>query len=129
LTLARTLRVDVLHQELPVKARDMSTATKFAASHVRHSVRFSQVTTYPPAMSIWTKLAWTPVTLTVDLSIGLLANAIVSALQLDFLTDDDDCKPGNSKLNTGVSGAQPRRAGESEREWRARELSRARQQN
>ena len=99
-----------------------------AATYQQRLVSVEQVTESSEPMSVWAKIAWTPVTLTIDLALGLVAKVIQKALNLDDDDDDDDDEHCNRSQDReqygGLSDARPRRKGESEAQWRAREAGR-----
>lgn len=96
------------------------------AEYVHRVQRYSRVTRTRTEMSVWAKLALTPFTLAID----LVGGVFVAWLGLGDDDDDDDDAPGrasvpdNGNLNDGMSRARPRRNGEAEAKWRARENGR-----
>ncbi|MFT6083100.1 MAG: hypothetical protein ACJAQZ_005184 [Planctomycetota bacterium] len=94
------------------------------AEYVHRVQHYSRVAARSNEMSVWAKLALTPFTIALDVVGGVLV------AWLGFGDDDDDDDPvrarvrDNGNLNDGMSRARPRRSGEDEAKWRARENGR-----
>ncbi|MGK0157783.1 MAG: hypothetical protein ACI9SE_004766 [Neolewinella sp.] len=94
------------------------------AEYVHRVQHYSRVAARSNEMSVWAKLALTPFTIALDVVGGVLI------AWLGFGDGDDDDDPvrarvrDNGNLNDGMSRARPRRSGEDEAKWRARENGR-----
>lgn len=93
---------------------------------LRREVRYARDTQSHGSMSVWAKLALTPFAIALDVAGGALF-----AWLLDDDEEEEDDEHGrtrrvqdNGNLDNGLLRARPRRNGESEAEWRARENGR-----
>jgi len=86
-----------------------------SATYVQQVTRYQRGRIENERMSIWGKIALTPVTLAIDLVLGIAWSAVFGS---DYNDDDDEREDLQTRPSSHDAG--PRRPGESEQQWRAR---------
>tara|TARA_R110002072_G_scaffold139249_1_gene282707 strand:+ start:54326 stop:55393 length:1068 start_codon:yes stop_codon:yes gene_type:complete len=115
------LRTPIAFAQTAAGDASVADGPRVPAVWVRRVATFARVTTGGSQMSIGAKIALTPLALAFDVALGYLG------LVLGIWDDDDDDNQrsdkvrDNGNLNDGMSRARPRRSGEDEAQWRARE--------